>query len=82
MPPVPYLRDSRAIVTCPINLAKLEERDCSCLVRFSTTFLCRIWTDLAWELKVEGLSTLFLIFSFSLSGVLFLFFGTVSFWSF
>ena len=58
VPPVPYLRDSRAIVTRPINLAS-EERDCSCLVRFSTTFLCRLWTDLVWELKLEGLSALF-----------------------
>ena len=30
--------------------------------RFSTTFLCRLcrlWTGLAWELKLEGLSALF-----------------------
>ena len=66
----------------PNQSGKLEERDCSCLVRFSTTFLCRIWIDLAWELKLEGLSALFLIFSFILSGVLFLFFGgTVMFWN-
>ena len=46
--------------TCHSNQSgKLEERDCSCLVRFSTTFLCRTWTDLAWELKLEGLSALF-----------------------
>ena len=57
----------------------LEERDCSSLVHFSTTFLCRIWTDLAWELKLEGFSALF---SFSLSGILFLFLGTVIVWSF
>ena len=47
----------------PINLASpKEEKDCSCLVRFSTTFLCRLWTDLAWELKLEGLSALFSYF--------------------
>ena len=39
-----------------------EEKDCSCLVRFSTTFLCRLWTDLAWELKLESLSALFSYF--------------------
>ena len=80
MPPVPYLRDSRAIV--PINLASSKKATCSCLVRFSTTFPCRIWAGLARELKLEGLSALFLIFSFILSGVLFLFFWTVIFWSF
>ena len=53
----------------PNQSGKLKERDCSCLVRFSTTFLCLIWTDLAWELKLSAL------FSFILSGVLFLFFG-------
>ena len=58
---MPYLRDSRAIVTRPS-----EEKDYSCLVRFSTTFLCRLWTDLAWELKLEGLSAFFSIFSFIL----------------
>ena len=60
VPPEPaYLRDSRAIVTHPINLASSKKATCSCLVRFSTTFPCRIWTGLAWELKLEGLSALF-----------------------
>ena len=49
--------------TCHSNQSGwLEERDCGCLVRFSTTFLCRIWTDLAWDLKLEGLSALFSYF--------------------
>ena len=49
--------------TCHALLpAQLEEKDCSCLVRFSTTFLCRLWTGLAWELKLEGLSALFSYF--------------------
>ena len=48
--------------TVPVLPAQLEEKDCSCLVRFSTTFLCRIWTDLTWELKLEGLSALFSYF--------------------
>ena len=39
------LRDSQAIVTRPINLARARESYRSCLVRFSTTFLCRIWTS-------------------------------------
>ena len=46
----------------PINLASPKKKDCSCLVRFSTTFLCRLWTDLAWELKLESLSALFSYF--------------------
>ena len=46
----------------PNQSGYLEERDCSCLVRFSTTFLSRTWTDLAWELKLEGLSALFSYF--------------------
>ena len=46
----------------PINLASSKKRDYSCLVRFSTTFLCHLWTDLAWELKLEGLSALFSYF--------------------
>ena len=58
VPPVPYLRDSCAIVTRP----SIWLKDCSCLVRFSTTFLHRPWTDLAWELKLEGLSALFSYF--------------------
>ena len=29
---------------------------CSCLVHFSTTFLYYIWTDLALELELQGLS--------------------------
>ena len=52
------LRDSRATVTCPARRKGLQ----SCLVRYSTTFLCRVWTDLAWELKLEGLSALFSYF--------------------
>ena len=39
-----------------------EESDCSCLVHFSTTILCRIWTGLVQELKLEGLSALFSYF--------------------
>ena len=46
----------------PNQSGYLEERDCSCLVHFSTTFLCRIWIDLAWELKLEGWSALFSYF--------------------
>ena len=42
--------------------ARTVERDCSCLVRFSTNFLCRIWTNLVRELKLEGLSALFSYF--------------------
>ena len=49
---MPYPRDSRAIVTRPINLASSRGRDCSCLVRFSTTFLCRLWTDLSMGAEV------------------------------
>ena len=60
MPPVPYLRDSHAIV--PINMASSKKATCSCLVRFSTTFPCCIWAGLAWELKLEGLSALFSYF--------------------
>ena len=61
--------------TCPCY-PQLVEKDSSCLVRFCTTFLCHLWTGLAWELKLEGLNALFSFFSFILSGVLFLFFGT------
>ena len=57
---------SRAVparFTCHALLpAQLKEKDCSCLVRFSTTFLCRLRTGLAWELKLEGLSALFSYF--------------------
>ena len=56
---MPYLRDSRAIVTCPINIASSKKGTAAA---FSTTFLCRIWIDLAWELKLEGLSALFSFF--------------------
>ena len=35
VPPVPYLRNSCAIVN---QTGLLEERDCSCLVRYSTIF--------------------------------------------
>ena len=58
VPPVSYLRDSHAIVTRP-SIWLAREKHCSCLVRFSTTFLSRLWTDIAWELKLEGLSALF-----------------------
>ena len=44
---------------CALLPAQLEENDCSCLVRFSTTFLCRLWTRLAWKLKLEGMTALF-----------------------
>ena len=53
MPPVPYLRDSRAPV--PINLASSKKATCSCLVRFSTTFPCPIWAGLARELIVAAI---------------------------
>ena len=42
---------------------------------------CAARAILARELKLEGLSALFIIFSFILSGILFLFFGTVIFWN-
>ena len=51
---------ARAVV--PINLASSKKATCSCLVRFSTTFPCRIWAGLARELKLEGLSALFSYF--------------------
>ena len=35
------------------------------VVLYSTTILCRIWTGLAWELKLEGLSALFSYFYLS-----------------
>ena len=56
MPPVPYLRDSRAIVTRPINLA--SSKKVTAAAYFVSTILCCIWTGLARELKLEGLSAL------------------------
>ena len=57
-----------------------QRRDYSHVVCFSTTFLYRIWTGIARELNLEGLSNLFFcFFSFSLSGVLFQFVGAVYF---
>ena len=45
-------------------------RDCNCLPSsFSTAFLCCIWTGLARELKLEGMSAFFLSFSFSFVAV-------------
>ena len=57
VPPVPYLRDSRAIVTRPARRKGLQ-----LLSSFLYYFFCRLWTDLAWELKLEGLSALFSYF--------------------
>ena len=65
----------------PPNQQGSLKRDCICLIRFSNTLLYCIWTGLALELKLECMSALILIFSFSLSGVLFLFVGTIIFWS-
>ena len=80
-PPVTYLRDSRAIVTRPIS----HERDGSCLVCLSTTFLYFIRTSLGTGAELVGGwkvgSLCLLIFSFSLSDVLFLLVGTVISWS-
>ena len=84
MSPVPV--PARFMCHCyPPNQPSSLEMDCICLVCFST--LRTIWTGLAVELKLEGINALFFvdkrfvfhIFSFSLSGVLFLFVGTVIF---
>ena len=44
---MPYVHDSRAIVTRPIFLASSKKGTAAALVRFSTTYL---WTDLARQL--------------------------------
>ena len=82
MPHVPYLRDSGAIVTRPSNwLARGKGLQLlsSFLYYFSLSSLDRP----NMGAKVGRFERFFfLIFSFILSGVLFLFFGTVIFWSF
>ena len=61
-----YLRDSSAIFT-RLSIWLAHRKGLQLLiVHFSTTFLYRLWTDLAWELKLEVLSASFLIFSFIL----------------
>ena len=64
MPPVPYLHDSRAIVNCPINIWLAQRKGLQLLCSFPTTFLCRIWTDLARELKLEFERFVFLFLAF------------------
>ena len=58
---MPYLHDSRAIVTRPINQAYSKETAAAWFVSL-LLFFCCIWTGLALELKI---SLCFLIFSFS-----------------
>ena len=56
-------RAMAARFTCQFQSIWLAQRKgCSCLVCFSTTFLSRTWTYLAWELKLEGLNALFSYF--------------------
>ena len=81
MPPVAL----PARFTCyiyPPNHSGYEESDCSCLVHFSTTILCRIWTGLARELKLEGLRFVFLFLAFVHKAFCYCFVGTAIFWSF
>ena len=75
MPSVPYLRDSRAIVTRPsIGLARRKGLQLlsSFLYYFSLSSLGRPSVG-------EGLSALFFLFLALFCGALFLFFGTVIF---
>ena len=69
MPPMPYPRDSRAIVTRSINLASSRKR----LQLLSPPILCRIWTRLAREVgRFERFVSLFLAFVYK---AFFFFFG-------
>ena len=82
MPPVPFLRDSRAIVTRPsIRLARRKGLQLlsSFLYYFSLSSLDR--PSMGAEVR-RFERFFFFFFNFILSGVLFLFFGTVIFWSF
>ena len=74
VPPVPYLRNSRAFVTCPINQGS-PRKGLQLLSLFSTMYFDRRSTG-AEVGRYERI-----VFLYSLSGVLFLFVGTVIFWS-
>ena len=55
-----YQRASLAVVTRPINQA--DSKKGTALVRFSTTFLCRIWTDLSTGAEVGRLEHFVFLF--------------------